>query len=138
MLRFTDIPDANILWILDLTATIFSLFGSIVMIFSCLKTPSPKGFSLKFITTIAFANFLYSISNLLSNFEKNNDQSDEIDLCSYEAVLRQFSYTLLIFLSTCIAVGTCYSLNQLNNKTLFFYSSVVTGLVISFLYFIIV
>ena len=139
MLRFADIPDANILWTLDFIATIFSLFGSITMIFSCFQTPSPKSLSLKFITTIGFANFLYSISNILSNFEENG-QSSEFDLCSFEAILRQFSYTLLIFLSTCVAVATSSSIrsiNQFNKKTLFFYSSVVIGLVISFLYFII-
>lgn len=144
MLQFTDVPGANILWTLDFIATIFSLFGSITMIFSCLKTPSPTSLSLKFITTIGFANLLYSISNLMSNFEENEQSGtseSEIDLCSYEASLRQFSYSLLVLLSSCLAMAACYSIysiNQLNNKTLFFYSSVIVGLIISFLYFFIV
>jgi len=138
MLRFTDVPGADFLWTLDLVATTLSFFGSLWMIFCCLKAPAPKSLSLKLIASIGFADLLYSVANLLSNFEKNQDEVnlDDIDLCSYEAVLRQVFYTLSIYFSTCIAVASYYSVcpTKRLNKTLFFVIVHILALLLASLY----
>lgn len=137
MLRFTDVPGADFLWTLDLVATTLSFFGSLWMIFCCLKAPSPKSLSLKLIASMGCADFFYSVANLLSNFEKSQEiPDDEVDLCSYEAVLRQVFYTLSIYFSTCIAVASYYSVcpTKRFNKTLFFVIVHILAFTIASLY----
>jgi len=139
MLPFSDLPSANILWTLDLIATILSFFGSLWIIFCCLKAPSPKSLSLKIIAAIGCADFLYSLANILSNFEKNVlfiDDPEDFNLCVMEAILRQVSYVLSIFFSTCAAVASYYSVcpTRRLHKTIFFCIVMVLGLIIPALY----
>jgi len=138
MIRFADMPGANVLWWLDIVATTLSFFGSLWMIFCCLRAPSPKSLSLKLIAVIGIADFLYSIANLMSNFQtpEQSLEPDELDLCAIEALLRQSSYTLSIFFSTCIAVASYYSVNLTKrfNKTLFFLIALLLGIAVCALY----
>jgi len=140
MLRFADIPDAHLLWWLDLLATTLSFFGSLWMILHCFKAPSPKSLSLKLIAAIGCADLLYSIANILSNFQKDElfiENAGWLDLCVIEAVLRQVSYVLSIFFSTCVAVASysaaCSRRKRLN-ETLFFLFSLCIGLAICSIY----
>jgi hypothetical protein len=140
MFPFATVPNANFLWWLDLIATILSFCGSSWMIFCCLKAPSPKSLSLKLIAATGCADLLYSIANFLSNFETDNDymDPDAFDLCSFEAILRQLSYVLSIYFSTCVAVAAYYSIRNPRrfNKILFLFASFITGLVICSIYLV--
>jgi len=110
------------------------------MIIQCLKAPSPKSLPLKLIAAIGFADFFYSVSNLLSNFEKLEGPAfeyfEDLDLCSWEAELRQISYVLSIFFSTCVAIASYFSScpGRKFNKSLFFYLSMFFGLVAYYIY----
>jgi len=138
MLRFAEIPGENFLWWLDLLATTLSFFGSLWMIIHCMRAPSPKSLTLKLIAAIGWADFLYSVSNLLSNFEIEDtlEVVESFDLCELEAILRQVSYVLSIFFSTCVAIASYFSAcpRRKFNKTLFFSVSILIGLVIAFAY----
>ena len=140
MLRYADIPDAHLLWSLDLLATTLSFFGSLWIILHCFKAPSPKSLSLKLIAAIGWADLLYSIANLLSNFQKDDLFTENIsmfDLVVIEAVLRQVSYVLTIFFSTCVAVASysaARSRRKRLNETLFFLFSLFIGLAICSIY----
>jgi len=141
MLPFAEVTGKEVLWWLDLIATVLSFVGSLWMVVCCLRAPSPKSLSLKLIAAVGIADFLYSIANLLSNFQVSGTSgSDEDDLCSLEAILRQVSYTLSIFFSTCIAVASYLSMSPIKrfNRSLFFMSTVVLGIVISYVYIYIV
>lgn len=140
MLRFADIPDAQLLWGLDLLATSLSFFGSLWMILHCFKAQSPKSLSLKLIAAIGCADLLYSIANILSNFQKDelfSENTSMFDLCVVEAILRQVSYVLTIFFSTCVAVAS-YSAacprRKRFNENLFFWFSLFIGLAICSIY----
>lgn len=96
-----DIPSASFLYSLDLFATIISLIGSLFMCYLCMKVPSPKTISVKFIFAIAIADLFYTIANIMSNFEK---LGRTILLCVAEANIRQSSFVLSIFFATCTAI----------------------------------
>jgi len=96
-------PDVNveILVILDLTTSALSLIGSLVMCCFCLRVPSPKTTSVKFILALAVADFFYSLSNILSNFLINGSQ--DLTLCWIQGSIRHSSFILSVFFSACIA-----------------------------------
>jgi len=138
MLKNANVAGASFLYWLDLVATILSFCGSLWLIICCLKAPSPKSLSLKLIAAVGIADFLYSIANLLSSIQTIGEPGPipGILLCNLEAVLRQFSYVLTIFFSTCIAVASYFSIRPAKrfNKSLFFLCAVVLGITISILY----
>lgn len=138
MLRFAEVEDATFLWWIDLIATSFSFIGSLWMIVHCFKAPSPKSLTLKLIAAIGMADFLYSVSNILSNFETDieNEESQNFMLCEAEAILRQAAYVLSIFFSTCVAIASYFSAcpRRKFKRTLFFYVSVLVGFLTAFAY----
>jgi len=101
MIPNSPVPEANLLYHIDLVITILSVVGSLVLCFLCLRVPSPTTLSLKFILAISIADFFYSIANVLSIFETNMT----FKLCWTEANIRQVSFILSIFFSACTAIA---------------------------------
>jgi len=97
----SGVEGATFLYTLDLIATVLSFFGSIFMCYLCLRVPSPKTISIKFIFAIAVSDLFYTIANIMSFFEKVNQT---ILLCVAEANIRQSSFVLSIFFATCTAI----------------------------------
>ena len=96
-----DDPNSSLLLTLNLIVTILSLIGSAWMTFYCCRTQR-KNVSIKLILVLAIADFVYSISNLLSTFE-----GDDVNLtCRVEAFVREASYSLSTFM-TCSIVIYC-------------------------------
>ena len=101
MIPNSNVEGASLLWILDLIATILSFLGSLLMLYFCYRVPSPRAASLKFILAVSIADLFYSIANILSNFETSDGP-----LCYVEGVIRESSFILTIFFSTCTAVAS--------------------------------
>jgi len=101
MIPNSPVPEANLLYNIDLVITILSVIGSLVLCFLCLRVPSPTTLSLKFILAISIADFFYSIANVLSIFEEKTT----FKLCWTEANIRQVSFILSIFFSACTAIA---------------------------------
>jgi len=98
-----NIEGVHFLYGLNLVTTTLSLGGSIFISYYCFKAPSPRSAALKLLLGIGISDFFYSISNLLSAFQ--NEENGP--LCHIEAFIRQFSFILSIFWATCIAI-LCY------------------------------
>jgi len=108
----------EILYPLDLVATTLSILGSLCMYFFCLRIPGPLNISTKFILAIATSDLIYSLSNVLSNFET----SETHRLCIFEASLRHVMFVLSIFFSSCLAIVSYkISLPRDNMKIRLFY-----------------
>ena len=93
-------------YIIDLVVTNLSIVGSLLMSYFCLTllrySPSVH---VKIVLFIAIADFLFSVANILSNFEKN----DEIGLlCKSEALIRQTGFFMTIYFA---AVGGVFASN---------------------------
>ncbi len=122
-----DYPNFYLLWYIDLVATLLSLCGSLWMIVSGLKIRPPRSLSLKLILSIAFSDFMYSVANLLSNFENKTGK----EWCHAEAVLRQCSFFLSIYFSTCTAIASYYAAfprRRINKSRSFYFIAVVFGI----------
>ena len=91
-----------ILYYVNYIAAILSLLGSFVLIRSCYKDPN-KNTTLKLIFGIALADFMYSIANIMSQFEDDKNGA----FCQTEATLRTFSLDLGLSMTTSIAIF-CY------------------------------
>ena len=91
-----------VLYYVNCIATILSLFGSFTLIYSCCKDPI-KNTILKLIFGVALADFIFSIANIMSQFE--DDQVSAF--CQIEAMLRTFSLDLGFCMTTSIAIF-CY------------------------------
>jgi len=121
-----DLEGARTLWYINGFATILSLFGSLFMVWSCLKTPAPRSVSLKLILALALSDLIYSVSNIMSQF----DDVDSVDLfCIIESVFRMNGYLLSIYFTTTIAV-LCYKTSKYGiafNQERFFRIAVVIG-----------
>jgi len=103
MIPYAPIPGSEFLYGLDLVVTTFSIFGSLFMLFLCLRMRRSLTLSLKFILAISIADFFYSLANVISNFEVVPYTTG---LCLFEAVIRHCSFLLSIFFSTCTAVAS--------------------------------
>ena len=121
-------PNDTSLYILDLIVTILSLCGSLFMIYSCLKLPSSKSVSIRLILGIASADFLYSISNAISNFESDSPITE--NLCMIEATIRHNSFFLSIFFATCTAIVSYKASDRENkfDKDEFFSSAIIIAI----------
>ena len=110
-------------------ATALSFGGSIFMIYHCLRTPQPRTVTVTLILSIGVADFLYSISNLMSAFQ---DAGPKVSpLCYAEAALRAFSYVLSIFFASCLGI-LCYKtvVKGLDfNQDAFFKRSLIVGVI---------
>lgn len=104
----------DILYPIDLVATILSICGSICMYCLCIRTPGKLNISTKFIIAVATADFAYTISNVLSNFETR----ETTRLCYLEASLRHVAFVLSIFFSACLAIVSYQSTLPRNNMRL--------------------
>ena len=123
-----------ILYYVNYIATTLSLLGSLVLIRSCYRNPT-KSTILKLIFGVALADFVFSIANIMSQFE--NDQMDVF--CQVEATLRIFSFDLGLCMTTSIAIF-CYraikegsEFNQTKFLTYVIIFSVSYSLIFSFL-----
>jgi len=126
MIPHADIPGADILFKIDLGATVLCFFGSLVMTCYCLRIPQPRNISIDLILCIAISDFLYSIANISSMFE----QEDTVVLCHIEAFLRESSFFLSIYFSSCTAI-VCYKIStdeENFNRHLFFQKALIIGL----------
>ena len=123
------VVDADLLKILNLVAAVLSLSGSSYMIYSGLKVASPKPALLKLILTTAIADFIYSISNLMSTFQT---ESTVDTMCYIEAGVRACSFVMSVFYVTCISVLCYKSLMPRNtfNQNLFFRRVLILGFII--------
>ena len=123
-----------VLYYVNYIASILSLFGSLTLIYFCYKDPNENTI-LKLIFGIALADFIYSIANIMSQFE-----SDEMSsLCQIEATLRVFSFNLGLCMTTSIAIFCHRAIKEGSefNQTRFLrYVSIFSvsyGLIFSFL-----
>ena len=127
MIPKPDYPNFYLFWWIDIIATLLSLFGSLWMLMSGLKIRPPRSLSLKLILSIAFSDFMYSIANLMSNFEHKTGHV----LCETEAIIRQCSFFLSIYFSTCTAIASYYAAfprRRINKSRSFFFLAVVFGI----------
>ena len=92
----------SILYYVNYIASVLSLLGSLILIRSCYKDPN-KTTTLKLILGIALADFMYSITNIMSQFEEDQVST----LCQIEATLRTISLDLGLSMTTSIAIF-CY------------------------------
>jgi len=132
MIPDRNYPNFTLLWSIDFVATLLSIFGSLWMIISCLRMPSPKSLSLKLILAIACSDFMYSLANVFSNFQ----QETGMGFCKVEAVIRQCAFVLSIYFSTCTAIASynaAYPRRQLNKATSFFFVAVIFGFLLCIL-----
>ena len=125
MIRDPNFKGYAILYPFDLVATLLSLLGSIFMCYLYLRAPKPRTTSFKLILATSLADLLYTISNVMSNFE-NIETSN---LCYIEATIRNSSFILSIFFSACVAIVSYKSfLPQRHfNQRNFFLRSIVLG-----------
>jgi len=128
MIPDSGVQGASFLYPLDLTMTFLSLAGSVLMLYFCLRMPSPRTLSVKLILTISIADFFYTIGNVLSNFERESTRT----LCAVEAIMRQSSFILSIFFSTCTAIASYKASSPTKNfnQTKFFFTTVIIGPII--------
>ena len=122
------VANAEILSKANIIVTIISLVSSFLMLWSCFKTQDIKSVSLKLIISIALSDTLYSISNFMSEFEKESVYGVD-DLCTAEAFIRQFSFLNSLFWTTCTAI-LCYKASNLDfrfNQASFFRKAVLIG-----------
>ena len=82
MTAFTQ-DQLELLQIINLSATVVSLLGEMMMIYSYFAIPSLKKFSFKLVISIVFADLTYSLVNLTQLFDSN-----EI-VCFLEGFLRE-------------------------------------------------
>jgi len=122
-----SLDHVDLLYKLNLVSTGLSLAGSTTMISLCFKTKN-KTVAWKLIIAIALSDFFYSISNLMSVFENDDNGL----FCHTEAFIRKFSYIYSIFWVTCTAI-LCYKTSKLFNyfdQQKFFNRAAVTGFLI--------
>jgi len=94
------------------------------MTYHCFNTKN-KTIALKLIFAVALSDFFYSISNILTAFE--NEENNTI--CQVDAFLRQVSVCASIFWVTCTAI-ICYKSStswRLFNQNRFFKQALVIG-----------
>jgi len=120
-----ELEGARVLWYINGIATILSLLGSLYMVYSCIRTPAPRSVALKLILALALSDLIYSISNVMSQFDE-----DIVDLfCIAEAILRMNGYLLSIYFTTTIAM-LCYQTSKHGlsfNQEKFFRSAIIFG-----------
>jgi len=102
---WNDVHHGDLLKNTNTLATGLSFAGSIFMIYHCLRVPSRNSVTVKLILSIALADFIYSIANLMSAYEDKGPQVSAF--CKAEAVLRAFSHVMSIFFASSLSV-ICY------------------------------
>jgi len=111
----------------------FSLLGSLWMTYFCLRTSSPRSVSLNIILAIAISDLAYSISNIMSEFERNTTIADAY--CVVEGIMRQSSVVSSIYWTMCTAI-LCYKSSKYISsfsQNAFFRNALIVNLVIIFL-----
>lgn len=130
MIPNQDFDDYNIkaLVILDWCVSVISLISSLVLCYFCLRIPSPKTVSVKFILLLAMSDFFYSVSNILSYYLTNED--NDLQLCYIQGAMRNASFILTSFFSACTAIVSYKSSLPKGrfNLNLFFITAVLFGL----------
>jgi len=127
-MAWENVEHGTLLFNANNIATALSFAGSIFMIYHCLKTSAPRSVTMKLILSIAIADFLYSISNLMSAFQ---GPSGVTPFCYLEAGIRAFTYVLSIFFASCLGI-LCYKTVVKGmdfNQELFFKRSLYVGVV---------
>jgi len=132
MIPNSPIPNADFLWWLDILVTFLSTLGSIWMILSCIRRLSEPNLSIKLVLAIAISDLIFSICNILSNFERKGETNR---LCFLEAMLRETSF-LFAMLFTALAAMAPHLVKLSHsrfNRNIFLALALVAGLVISWL-----
>lgn len=88
------------LWLCNCIASALSFLGTLWTFYYCLKIRSPGNITLQIIVTITTADFLYTVSNILSLFQTDSESF----LCALEAPFRELSIRLTLYFSTCLAI----------------------------------
>jgi len=96
----------SILLTVNWIATSLSLFGCFWTIIQFFKSSPPRSISSKLIFLVTLSDLVYTIANLLSMFE-SQDQSIVDGMCRFEAIIRFYSLKLTLVFSTCLAI-CCY------------------------------
>jgi len=128
----SDVEGHSLLFNINLTATILSLTGSIIMSYSCFKRNPSTSIFLKMITAIAISDVFFSIANLLSTFEGEEMNS----LCYIEGFLRQSSFIMTLLFTTSLAI-LCSRIANLSvnpDQEDYFMKSLIFGIIICLLY----
>jgi len=123
-----DLPNGPLLYKINLVASTLSLGASGIMTYHCFKTKN-KTIALKLILAIALSDFIYSISNILTAFETEENNA----LCKIDAIIRQFSVMSSIFWVTCTAI-ICYKTSKtwrLFNQARFLRRAIIIGTFLS-------
>jgi len=92
----------GILVYLHIVVTFFSLIGSSVMTYSCLKN-KPQRLYQYYVQWLAIAGSIFTIANLMSFFE---DEGDNVNpLCYVESTFRLWGYRFTLYLPAWISFG---------------------------------
>jgi len=124
-----DVEGASLLYTINLAVTVLSLTGSLIMTYYCFRLQPSKSIFLKLITSIALSDGFYSLANLISSFE-----SEEMNvMCYIEGFIRQCSFTLTLFFTTCLAIlcSKTSNLSKSFDQENFFRKSVIIGIILS-------
>ena len=114
----------------DIVATTLSIAGSLFMSYFCLLllrySPSVH---VKIVLSIAISDFLFSVANAMSNFEKGEGVGP---LCKSEAIIRQIGFFMTIYFTVVAAVfaSKVSTLQTEQSKNKFFKSAVCYGFLI--------
>ena len=93
-------PASSSLLIINLVVTTLSLMGSGWMSIYCFQIRN-KDIPTKMILTLAISDFFYSISNVLSAFEPDEDVST---MCTIEGFIRAAFYSISNFTTSWIVI----------------------------------
>ncbi len=104
-------PEQLTYFIVNAVTTVISILGSLWTCYFCLKVKSSQNYSMKFILAITIADFIYSLSNLMSIFE----DTDWVRLCQLESIVRECSLQFTLFFSTCFAL-LCYKCTKFGSR----------------------
>jgi len=129
MIPDANVPDATLLFNIDIVATALCFSGSLIMSYHCLKIRPPRNVSINLILCIAISDFFYSIANIISMFE----HKDTVTLCHIEAFIRQSTFLLSIYFASCTAI-VCYKISTDDenfNRKLFLKKAIILGFFIS-------
>jgi len=121
-------------WVtVDIVATTLSIAGSLIMGYFCLMfLRHTRSVQVRIIFSIAMSDFIFSISNALSNFEKGETVGL---LCQSEAIIRQGGYFMTIYFTVIAGIfaSRVSKLQTEESKLRFFHKSIAYGLLLCFI-----
>ena len=125
-----DLANSSLLFTLNIIATSLSLLGSAWMSSFYVRLKGTKSAALRFILAISLADFFYSLSNLMSAFDNQEDMA----FCKLEGFIREFSIITSLFLASFTGI-LCFKDSKYGysfDKTGFFKKAALCSVLISF------